>query len=298
MGKINRNYMSRKTILLCLHAVSQQTQASPPSFNLENSSCKEVCKRCWANSVPVQQLFYHWSATGSLSTLWSSQEFISSPLWDFLIHLLLSLSCIAEAFPPLLWRRKNLFIHKVPSESKSSSEDRTRNLPPQGTNIFFRRTCEACHIPGPPLSKRPWKREVRNKQHYSTEETWPLLVSASWPGKHMDKQLPPSRQMAQAPWETSVCHEQVTPAQVGLWDAAIKVCTADKVTSRFFQPLCTALVGYMPPHAFWRALRLSQSLSYFSKSLRGRLLQNCYVYHLCQCCLGMSTIPHHNIVAD
>lgn len=78
--------------MLFLHAVSQQTQASPPSFNPETSSCKEVCKRCWANSMPVQQLFCHWSATGTLSTLWSSQELISSPLLDFLIHLLLSLS--------------------------------------------------------------------------------------------------------------------------------------------------------------------------------------------------------------
>lgn len=159
---------------------------SPPSFSPETSICKELCKRHWTNSVPVQQLFYHWSATGSLSTLWSSQESISSPALEFLIHFLWSLSCIAEAFPTLLWRGKNLvslFIHKVLSESKSSSEDKTKNLPRQCTTLFFRETfyywCS------------PWKREVRERQHYSTEETWPFLISASSLGKLTDKQLSP-----------------------------------------------------------------------------------------------------------
>lgn len=226
-----------------------------------------------ACSATFLSLVSHWNSVYSL--VFSGVNFFSSLR---LLDTPSSVPLLAEAFPQLLWRRKklvSLFIHKVPSESKRSSEDKTRNFPPQCTNIFFKGTCEACHIPGPPLSERPWEREVRNKQHYSTEETWPSLVSPSWLGKHMDKQFPPSRQMAQAPWEPSVCHEQVTPAQVGLWDAAMKVCTADKVISRFFQPLYTALVGYMGSHAFWRALRLSQSFNYFSKSLRGRLLQNC-----------------------
>lgn len=188
--------MSRKTILLSLLAVSQQTQASPPSFNSETSICK-LCKKRWANSVPVQQLFCHWSAIGSLSTLWSSQEFIFSLCLDFLKLILLSLSCTAETFPTLLWWRKNLvslFICKVLSDSKSSSEDKTKILPPQCTNVFFRGTCEASCITGAPLSKRLWKTEVRSKQHYSAEETRKksFSASASRLSKHMDKVFPPN----------------------------------------------------------------------------------------------------------
>lgn len=50
-------------------------------------------------TVSAQQLFYHWSEIGSL---WSSQEFISTPVLDFLKHILPSLSCIAETFPTLV----------------------------------------------------------------------------------------------------------------------------------------------------------------------------------------------------
>lgn len=109
----------------------------------------------------------------------------SSPSLGFLTDLL-SLPCTAEAFPmtqtPLLWRKKtqnmvSLFIHKVLSESKSSSEDKTKSLTPQCTNTFSRWTCKACCIISTTLSKSPGKREgeVGNKQRYLAEETWPFL---------------------------------------------------------------------------------------------------------------------------
>lgn len=81
----------------------------------------------------------------------------------------------------------SLFIHKVLSESKSSSEDKTKNLPPQCTNSFSWWTCKASYITGTPLSKSPWKREERWGTGSITWQRKPGLsytssVSASWLG--------------------------------------------------------------------------------------------------------------------
>lgn len=117
---------------------------------------------------------------------------ISSSALGFLIHLL-SLPCTAEAFPmaqaPLLWRKKTWYPFSTirSSESKSSSEDKTKNLPPQCTNTFSRWTCKACCITGTPLSKSPGKREERWGISSTTWQRKFALsctssVSASWLG--------------------------------------------------------------------------------------------------------------------
>lgn len=129
-----------------LHAASLQTWALPLSFNPETSIGKKVCKKHLANSGPVQHLlFCHRSTTGSVSTLWSSQE---------LIHLFCLGLLDTYSASPLYCRsfsngtntieeKKNqnpnmvsLFIHKVLPESKSSSGDKTKPPHPQYTNTF------------------------------------------------------------------------------------------------------------------------------------------------------------------
>lgn len=67
----------------------------------------------------------------------------------------------------------------------------------------------------------------------------PFSVSASRLGKHMDKLLPPNS-AGKWPKPHGSLHCALSKSR---WDAAVKVCTADKVTSQFFLALNTALVG-------------------------------------------------------
>lgn len=96
---------------------------------------------------PVQHLlFCHRSTTGSVSTLWSSQEFIHLfclGLPDTYSASRLYCRSFSNGTNTIALKKKttnvvSLFIHKVLPETKSSSGDKTKSPRPQYTNTFSR----------------------------------------------------------------------------------------------------------------------------------------------------------------